>query len=41
MPEAAAALDEARRLAGPEGTVLVCGSLYLLAELRPLVLAPR
>jgi dihydrofolate synthase/folylpolyglutamate synthase len=30
-----AALEAARRRAGPEGGVLVCGSLYLLADLRP------
>ncbi len=30
----AAALERARGLAGPGGVVLVCGSLYLLAELR-------
>ncbi|HLQ60657.1 MAG TPA: Mur ligase family protein [Candidatus Acidoferrales bacterium] len=30
----AAALANARRLAGDEGTVLVCGSLYLVGELR-------
>jgi dihydrofolate synthase/folylpolyglutamate synthase len=32
---AAGALERARWLAGPEGTVLVCGSLYLVGELRP------
>jgi dihydrofolate synthase/folylpolyglutamate synthase len=31
--EPAAAVEEARRLAGPEGAVLVTGSLYLLADL--------
>jgi dihydrofolate synthase/folylpolyglutamate synthase len=31
--EPPAALEEARRLAGPEGAVLVTGSLYLLADL--------
>jgi dihydrofolate synthase/folylpolyglutamate synthase len=35
-PDPAAALAGARRLAGPDGAVLVCGSLYLLAELAPL-----
>jgi hypothetical protein len=29
----------ARELAGPEGAVLVAGSLYLLADLRPLIAA--
>jgi dihydrofolate synthase / folylpolyglutamate synthase len=32
---AAAALEEARARAGSGGTVLVCGSLYLVGELRP------
>jgi dihydrofolate synthase/folylpolyglutamate synthase len=32
----AAALERARALAGPEGTVLACGSLYLVGELRAL-----
>jgi len=31
---AAAALETARGLAGPDGTVLACGSLYLVGELR-------
>jgi dihydrofolate synthase / folylpolyglutamate synthase len=31
------ALEGARRLAGPGGVVLVCGSLYLLVDLRPLL----
>ncbi|MFN8123967.1 MAG: Mur ligase family protein [Thermoleophilia bacterium] len=35
VADPAAALDRARSLAGPEGAVLVCGSLYLLADLRP------
>jgi dihydrofolate synthase/folylpolyglutamate synthase len=35
----AAALAAARELAGPEGAVLVAGSLYLLADLRPLIAA--
>ena len=30
---ASAALDRARELAGPEGNVLVCGSLYLVGEI--------
>src|SRR5260370_28676367 len=30
---AAAALQRARELAGPEGNVLVCGSLYLVREI--------
>jgi dihydrofolate synthase/folylpolyglutamate synthase len=30
---AAAALEKARALAGPEGNVLVCGSLYLVGEI--------
>ncbi len=30
-----AAIGTARAAAGPEGAVIVCGSLYLLAELRP------
>jgi dihydrofolate synthase / folylpolyglutamate synthase len=33
QPDPAAALAEARALAGPEGAVLVTGSLYLLADL--------
>jgi dihydrofolate synthase / folylpolyglutamate synthase len=33
----AAALAAAREQAGPGGTVVVAGSLYLLADLRPLV----
>ncbi len=32
--DAPAALERARAMAGPEGTVLVCGSLYLVGELR-------
>jgi len=31
-PHAAEALDRARELAGPQGNVLVCGSLYLAGE---------
>jgi dihydrofolate synthase/folylpolyglutamate synthase len=34
---AAAALERARELAGGEGTVLTCGSLYLVGELRPML----
>ena len=34
-----AALDAARREAGAEGVVVVAGSLYLLADLRPQILA--
>jgi folylpolyglutamate synthase/dihydropteroate synthase len=30
---AAAALERARGLAGPDGNVLVCGSLYLVGEI--------
>jgi folylpolyglutamate synthase/dihydropteroate synthase len=30
---AAAALQKARELAGPDGNVLVCGSLYLVGEI--------
>jgi dihydrofolate synthase / folylpolyglutamate synthase len=33
IPDPAAALERARALAGPEGAVLVTGSLYLLAQL--------
>jgi dihydrofolate synthase/folylpolyglutamate synthase len=36
---ARAAVDRGRELAGPEGAVLVCGSLYLVGEVRP-VLVP-
>jgi hypothetical protein len=32
MP-AVAALERARELAGPNGNVLVCGSLYLVGEI--------
>ena len=39
VEDPAAALAAARDLAGPEGAVLVAGSLYLLADLRPLVVA--
>lgn len=34
VPAADAAIRRARSLAGPDGTVLVCGSLYLLADVR-------
>ena len=37
-PTAAAALEAARRAADPDGTVLCCGSLYLAAEVRALLL---
>ena len=36
MDDAARALKEARRLAGPEGTVLAFGSLYLASDVRKL-----
>jgi dihydrofolate synthase/folylpolyglutamate synthase len=39
VEEPAAALARAREEAGPDGTVLVAGSLYLLGDLRPHVLA--
>ena len=35
------ALARAIELAGPEGGVLVCGSLYLLGDLRPGLVAGR
>jgi dihydrofolate synthase/folylpolyglutamate synthase len=35
VADAARALERARELAGPGGWVLVCGSLYLVGELRP------
>jgi dihydrofolate synthase/folylpolyglutamate synthase len=35
VDDPAGALERARRRAGPRGGVLVCGSLYLLADLRP------
>jgi dihydrofolate synthase/folylpolyglutamate synthase len=35
VPDPGAALAAARDEAGPEGVVLVAGSLYLLADLRP------
>lgn len=37
VKEAKAALEEARRLAGADGVVLVSGSLYLVGLLRPLL----
>lgn len=37
VPGPAAALAAAREAAGPEGAVVVAGSLYLLADLRPLL----
>jgi dihydrofolate synthase/folylpolyglutamate synthase len=42
VEEPTAALDQARELAGPDGAVLVIGSLYLLADLfaRDLSAAP-
>ena len=38
VDDPAAALERARHEAGPDGTVLVAGSLYLLGDLRPHVL---
>src|SRR5205807_406146 len=38
---AAAAVGRAAELAGPEGLVLVCGSLYLVGEVRPGLVAAR
>ncbi|MGB0613068.1 MAG: bifunctional folylpolyglutamate synthase/dihydrofolate synthase [Miltoncostaeaceae bacterium] len=38
IPGPARALQRARALAGPEGTVLVAGSLHLLADLAPVAL---
>jgi folylpolyglutamate synthase/dihydropteroate synthase len=35
VDDPAAALARAREEAGPSGTVLVAGSLYLLGDLRP------
>ncbi len=37
----AAAVEVARRLSGPGGSVLVTGSLYLLADLAGLIVGPR
>jgi len=39
-PDPMAALDRARELAGPDGWVLVTGSLYLVGDVRPLVVTP-
>jgi dihydrofolate synthase/folylpolyglutamate synthase len=39
VEDPAAALEQARALAGPEGAVLVAGSLYLLADLRARIVA--
>jgi dihydrofolate synthase / folylpolyglutamate synthase len=36
-PDVAAALEHARRLAGPDGVVVVCGSLYLAGEVLDLL----
>lgn len=36
-PDAAQALEKARALAGPQGLVCVCGSLYLVGEVRGLM----
>lgn len=41
VPQSASALRRAEELAGPEGIVLVCGSLYVVGEVRPLLLAAR
>lgn len=35
--DASAAIEEAKRMAGSDGSVTVCGSLYLAAQLRPLL----
>ena len=35
------ALEEARRLAGPEGNVVCAGSLYLIGEMRTLLRKDR
>ena len=40
-PDNERALEVARRLSGPDGGVLVCGSLYLLGEVLPMLPAPR
>ena len=34
IPDSQAAVDRGRGRAGPEGTVLVCGSLYLVGDVR-------
>jgi dihydrofolate synthase/folylpolyglutamate synthase len=39
VSDPAAALAAARAAAGPDGAVLVAGSLYLLADLRPRIVA--
>jgi len=33
-------LELARQLAGPDGAVIMCGSLYLAGEVRPLLTGP-
>jgi dihydrofolate synthase/folylpolyglutamate synthase len=38
---AAAALARARELAGPDGNVLICGSLYLVGEILAVVATPK
>jgi dihydrofolate synthase/folylpolyglutamate synthase len=40
-PDAATALAAAARLAGRDGLVVVCGSLYLVGEVKRLLLAGR
>jgi len=35
------ALTQARKLAGPEGTVVVTGSLYLVGHIREAILGPN
>jgi folylpolyglutamate synthase/dihydropteroate synthase len=37
VPQTEAALARARDLAGPDGNVLVCGSLYLVGEVLALM----
>jgi folylpolyglutamate synthase/dihydropteroate synthase len=37
VPHTEAALARARELAGPDGNVLVCGSLYLVGEILALL----
>jgi folylpolyglutamate synthase/dihydropteroate synthase len=37
LPHAEAALARARELAGPQGNVFVCGSLYLVGEILALL----
>jgi dihydrofolate synthase/folylpolyglutamate synthase len=41
VEDPAEALTEARAAAGPDGVVLVAGSLYLLADLRGILMAER